>query len=200
VQPSSDIVSGGGDDRGVARWARRRRRWPTVVVVVALVVVVGGGWLDRVERQHEFAALLANAANGQATAVYAAAQTDSTRQYAMPLLVTSSSLTVRVGLEQLVDQSAAKGAADVRTTRHAVANLTVLPWHTSLRRARAANLAYLDTWTAYLDSVSHGGDLGALPTQRLATQLETVAAALRSAAPNETAALKADALVIPSTP
>ena len=166
--------------------------------MVALVGVIGGRWIDRAQRQHEFTALLNSALDAQATSANADGQLASTRQYAMPLLISSSSLTVRTGLEKLVDASAAKAAAQVRATRQSLANLTVLPWHTSLRKSKADNLAYLDTWTAYLDSVSRGGDFGALPTEDIAARLADAAAALRAAAPTQTDALKTDRLLNPA--
>jgi len=106
----------------------------------------------------------------------------------MPLLG-SAQPNVRTGLQQLIAQSATEGAKEVRATRANVAAATVLPWHSSLHRAKAAELSYLDAWAAYLDNVAHGGDTGAIPTAVLATKRTGASAALRNAAPDRTASL-----------
>jgi hypothetical protein len=144
--------------------------------------------LDRDSRHHEFKALLAATVNGQATAAHADATLESTRQYTMPLLG-SAQASVRAGLLQLIDQSASQGVAQVRATRAAVASTSVLPWHTALHKAKSAELAYLDEWTAYLDAVAHGADTGTIPTAVLAEKQTGAAAALRDAAPDHNASL-----------
>ena len=58
----------------------------------------------------------------------------------------------------------------VRMVPWRVASASVLPWHSSLHRAKAAELSYLDAWAAYLDSVAQGGDTGTIPTAALATK------------------------------
>jgi hypothetical protein len=156
-------------------------------IVIALVAGVANT-ADRSSRRREFNTLLATTIDGQATAVHADEMVESTRQYTMPLLG-SAPPNVRAGLEQLIAQSATQGVAEVRATRAKVAATSVLPWHRALHQAKVAELSYLDTWAAYLDSVAHGGDTGAIPTTTLATKRTNAAAALRDAAPDRTASL-----------
>jgi hypothetical protein len=168
-----------------------RRRLPRFVVPVLCVVVAlafGAVTLDRNSRHHEFNALLGATINGQATAAHADATLESTRQYTMPLLG-SAQPNVRAGLEQLIDQSAAQGVVQVRATRAAVASTSVLPWHRSLHKAKAAELAYLDEWVTYFNAVAHGADSGTIPTTVLQAKQIGAAAALRDAAPDRKASL-----------
>jgi hypothetical protein len=158
------------------------------VLCAVVLVAYGAVTLDRDSRHHEFKALLGATINGQATAAHADATLESTRQYTMPLLG-SAQANVRAGLEQLIDQSATQGVAQVRATRAAVASTSVLPWHTALHKAKAAELAYLDEWAAYLDAVAHGADTGTIPTTVLQAKQTGAAAALRDAAPDHKASL-----------
>lgn len=184
-QPANraDVLITGGRER-----RRRLPRFLAPVVVVVVLIGYGAVTLDRNSRHHEFTALLAATVNGQATAAHADATLESTRQYTMPLLG-SAQANVRAGLMQLIDQSASQGVAQLRATRAAVASTSVLPWHTALHKAKAAELAYLDEWAAYLDAVAHGADTGTIPTAVLAEKQTGAAAALRDAAPDHNASL-----------
>lgn len=176
------LITGGRESR------RRLPRFAVPALCVIVAIAFGAVTLDRNSRHHEFSALLGGAINGQATAAYADATLESTRQYTMPLLG-SAQPTVRAGLEQLIDQSASQGVAQVRATRAAVASTSVLPWHRALHKAKAAELAYLDEWTAYFDAVAHGADTGMIPTAVLDAKQTGAAAALRDAAPDHQASL-----------
>jgi hypothetical protein len=184
-QPANraDVLITGGRER-----RRQLPRFLVPVLVAIVLVAYGAVTLDRNSRHHEFTALLAATVNGQATAAHADATLESTRQYTMPLLG-SAQPTVRAGLMQLIDQSASQGVAQVRATRAAVASTSVLPWHTALHKAKAAELAYLDEWTDYLNAVAHGADTGTIPTAVLAAKQTGAAAALRDAAPDHNASL-----------
>ncbi len=173
-----------------------RGRWPTVVSVVVVVMVVLGlvaRWADAREKQHEFKALLAAITNAQATAAAAQAVVFSTRTYTMPLLVSSSSATVRAGLAELIDQSAAKGATQLRRARVAISDVRVLPWHHQLRAARARYLDYLDAQLTALDDVARGADLAELPRAANDPALPVAGYALENAAPTEKQRQDADA-------
>jgi hypothetical protein len=176
------LITGGRESR------RRVPRFVVPVLCVVVAIAFGVVTLDRNSRHHEFKALLGATINGQATAAHADATLESTRQYTMPLLG-SAQPNVRAGLEELIDQSASQGVAQVRATRTAVASTSVLPWHTALHKAKAAELAYLDEWTAYLDAVAHGADTGTIPTAVLNAKQTGAAAALRDAAPDRKASL-----------
>jgi hypothetical protein len=179
----ADVLITGGRER-----RRRVPRFLVPALVVVVLIVYGAVTLDRDTRHNEFKALLATTVNGQATAAHADATLESTRQYTMPLLG-SAQANVRAGLLQLIDQSASEGVAQVRATRAAVASTSVLPWHFALHKAKAAELAYLDEWTAYLDAVAHGADTGTIPTGLLEAKQTGAAAALRDAAPDRNASL-----------
>lgn len=176
------LVNGGREGR------RRLPRFLVPVLCAVVLIAYGAVTLDRDSRHKEFKALLGATINGQATAAHADAMLESTRQYTMPLLG-SAQPNVRAGLQQLIDQSASQGVAQVRATRAAVASTSVLPWHVALHKAKAAELAYLDEWTAYLDAVAHGADTGTIPTTVLQSKQTGAAAALRDAAPDHRASL-----------
>lgn len=138
---------------------RRRRRWPVLAVVIAVVVVLAGRWTDSEFKQHETHLLAARAANAQAIAEAARAVVLSTRQYTLPLLVSSSSATVRSGLAQLIDDEAARQKAKLQQARDAVENTTILPWHHALWDRKKAEVATIDVQLRALDAASHGADL-----------------------------------------
>jgi uncharacterized membrane protein len=128
------------------------------LIMVSVVVVAGfvGADADRSLRHHEFTSLVASSIDGRATAQHAEAVVESTRAYTMPLLG-SAQPDVRAGLAQLIANSASQGVDAVRAVRGKVAGTLVLPWHGSLRAAKADELRYLDAWAVYLDTVARGG-------------------------------------------
>jgi hypothetical protein len=180
---NADILSAGPADQP----PRRSHRLVGVMICVAVVLTIAGGEADRVLRHREFSALLGATVGAQATAEHADARMLSTRRYTMPLL-TSAPIDVRKGLAQVIANSAATGVIELRSERAAVASTFVLPWHSAMRKAKSADLRYLDAWTAYLDGVAHGGDIGAVATQTLEDSRVSAIAALRAAAPDHTAA------------
>ena len=182
---SDVLITGAGESRSrVPRLA-----WIAFCAAIVIALVAGiANSADRGSRHREFTTLLGATIDGQATAVHADELVESTRSYTMPLLG-SAQPNVRAGLQQLIAQSATEGAKEVRASRAKVASASVLPWHSSLHRAKAAELSYLDAWAAYLDSVAQGGDTGAIPTAALATKRTDASAALRNAAPDRTASL-----------
>ncbi|HTC69672.1 MAG TPA: hypothetical protein VK662_08900 [Acidothermaceae bacterium] len=194
---SDVLITGAGESRSRVP----RLLWIAFCVVVVLAVIATVARAEDRNSQHrEFNSLLTASINGQATAQHADAVVESTRQYTMPLLG-SAQPNVRAGLEQLIAQSASEGATQVEAIRERVASTSVLPWHRALHQAKAAELSYLDTWSAYLNSVAHGGDTGAIPTTVLAAKQTSASAALRDAAPDHTASLTipASLAVIPSS-
>jgi hypothetical protein len=177
----SDVVSGGPPEP----YARRRpRRWPLVAVLAAALLALAVHWGDARQRTHEFDALVGAITDSQATAAHADELVYSTRSYTMPQLISSSSATVRSGLADLIDRSAAQGATQLRQERSAIAAIKVLPWHHDVRAARARYLGYLDARLAALDDVSHGADLAEIPHAVDTPALQLARAALLAAAPS----------------
>jgi len=86
----------------------------------------------------------------------------STRQYTLPLLVSSSSATVRAGLAKLIDDEAARQARKLQQARDAVRDTTILPWHHDVWDRKKAAVAAIDVQIAALDAASHGADLAVL--------------------------------------
>lgn len=166
-----------GDDR-----APRTRRWVWLVAALAVVAALVA-WADGAQRGREFEAVVDRTAQGAQLARWADGLVGSTVQYASPLLIsTRVPADVRAGLGDLVSQSAGRGAADLRQARTALAETTVLPWHSALRQARDAAVAYLDARLAFLDAVA--ADHAALGTRRDFTATYDAAVdALRAAAP-----------------
>lgn len=181
-----DVVSGGRD---------RPRRWPIVVVAVVVGLLMGGRWVDHVQRHHEFTALMGATVNAEAAVTAATSHVHSTRQYALALLELSSSVSVRTGLAQFIDEAAGQGVAEVTKTRNTVAEVNSLPWHHSIRQAQAADLAYLDGWIGYLDNLAHGGNPQPVPTDAMTNQFIETAAALHAAAPTAGDVARADSLL-----
>ena len=182
---SDVLITGAAESR--SRVARLLWIAFCVAVVLAVIATVARAE-DRDSQHREFNSLLGATINGQATAQHADALVESTRQYTMPLLG-SAQPNVRAGLEQLIAQSASEGASQVEAIREQVASTSVLPWHRALHQAKTAELSYLDTWSAYLTSVAHGGDTGAIPAAVLAAKQSSASAALHDAAPDHTASL-----------
>ena len=180
--PDADLAPGHLDvlSTGPAEGRSRVPQFVALVVGLAVVVVFAAATGDRALRHREFRSLSSASTDAQATATHADAQMLSTRQYTMPLLG-SAPANVRAGLEQLIAQSAGQGVTAVRSTRAKVASTSVLPWHPALRKAKKAELAYLDSWTAYLESVASNGDVGTRPTKQLDVDLATANAALHDA-------------------
>jgi len=176
-RPASVVSASVGSASVGFAWVR-----PVVIAAVVLLVIQ---WGDRQARQHEFQSLLNRAAQAQTTADDAARRVLSTRAYTMPLLVTSSSATVRAGLEQLVEQSAAEAAADVREARANVAKADVVPWHLSARSANRAELAYLDQRIADFNQVANGADLSLLYSPKARAAAGVAIAAMQRTAPND---------------
>ena len=163
---------------------RGRRPWLIITVTVLIALALLGKWGDAAQEHREFNALLAKTADAQATATAARAAVLSTRQYTMPLLVSSSSTTVRTGLEQLIEQSAAKGKTRLEQARKELAQVTVLPWHHAMRHAQQADLAYLDQRIADFEQAAKGADLAVLASAQATTAALAASAALQSAAPS----------------
>jgi hypothetical protein len=140
-----------------------------LVVVIAVVALLAGRWTDYQFEHHESRLLSSRVSDAQATASAARAAVLSTRQYTLPLLVTSSSATVRAGLAKLIDDEAAKQAAKLRQARDAVRNTTILPWHHALWDKKKSDVAAIDVQIAALDAASRGVDLGVLNALLTAT-------------------------------
>lgn len=185
----ADIISTGSSDR-----QPRSYRWVGIVVGVLVVVGVGSTAADRALRHHEFTTLVSRDADSEATAAHAEGVVMSTHSYTMPLL-TYSTPDVRSGLAKVIAQSAAQGVIEVRNERAAVAATTVLPWHSSIRAAKRAELNYLDSWTAYLQGLASGTAFNGIPTQSFDVMRQAALASLRQAAPDHKAAQ-----AVPSSP
>ncbi len=80
----------------------------------------------------------------------------------MPLLVSSSSATVRAGLAQLIDDDAARGKAQLEKARDVLQKTAILPWHHALRARKESQISLVDTQISALDAASHGADLRVL--------------------------------------
>ncbi|HEY8727939.1 MAG TPA: hypothetical protein VIL94_00035 [Acidothermaceae bacterium] len=159
MNSEADVVGSGSVEHA-------RRAPKLIAIAVGLLVVAGfvGADADRALRHREFTSLTATSIDGRATAQHAEALVESTRAYTMPLLG-SAQPDVRAGLAQLIANSAGQGVEAVRAVRAKVAGTVVLPWHGSLRKAKADELRYLDEWSAYLDTVARGGGVppGTIP-------------------------------------
>jgi hypothetical protein len=148
---------------------RRWRRWPLLAAIITLAVVLAGRWTDYEFEQHESRLLASRTANASATAEAARATVLSTRQYTMPLLVSSSSATVRAGLAKLIDDEAAHQATLLEQARDEVRDTTILPWHHALWDRKKAEVSAINVQISALDAASHGADLQVLNALLTAT-------------------------------
>ena len=129
------------------RWSSHR--WLAVTAAVVLLAVAVAA--DRGVHAGEVRSARANLAAAEQAADHADGLLQSTFEYSSPLIVsTRASDEVRAGLRALVMQAAADGAAELRAVRTSVADTSVLPWHTDVRRSREATLAFLDAKIAFL--------------------------------------------------
>lgn len=186
---SADVISAGSSDH-----QPRSFRWVGIVVGVLVVLGLSGTAADRALRHHEFTTLVSRDADSEATAAHAEGVVMSTHAYTMPLL-TYSTPEVRSGLAKVIAESAAQGVGELRNERAAVAATTVLPWHSSMRAAKRAELNYLDSWTAYLQGIASGDAFDGVPTQSFDAMHQAALASLRQAAPDHKAAQ-----AVPSSP
>jgi hypothetical protein len=155
--PDSVDTIGGGDDRPYRpRFHGTGKRWLGSAIAVVVVLAVAGSWADRLERGHEFEELSDTIAASQQNVSFAVSQVVSTRDYTMPLLVTSSSATVRAGLAKLIDQAAAQRVVDLEATKRRVDGVAIVPWHHADRQARAEYVAYLNSRIAAMQSMAAG--------------------------------------------
>jgi hypothetical protein len=130
-----------------------------VAAVLVIAVVAGGRWTDYQFQQHESHMLATRTSDAQATAEAARAAVLSTRQYTMPLLVSSSSATVRAGLAKLVEDDAAHQATLLEQARTELDDTTILPWHHALWDKKKAAVSAVDVQITALDAAAHGADL-----------------------------------------
>jgi hypothetical protein len=134
---------------------RRPRRVPTALVVLVVLIAIVAVGLNNVTEQRELDRLLARVASAQEAIAYSNRRVAATVDYTQPLLFGASvPARVRAGLQQLVADSAAGQVAGIRQERDAAARVAVVPWHRTMRAARAALVAYLDARVAYLRSIT----------------------------------------------
>jgi hypothetical protein len=160
---------GASHDDVIEDTGRRRRRWPLLAAVIVIAAVLAARFADGQVKSHESHLLAARAADAQATAEAARAAVLSTRQYTMPLLVSSSSATVRSGLEQLIDDEAAHETTQLEQARDTLDTTSILPWHHALLDLKQADLSLLDTQIAALEAASQGADLKVLNALMMTT-------------------------------
>jgi hypothetical protein len=160
---------GAVDHDVIENTGRRQRRWPLLAVVIVVATALLARFADAQVKHHEAHLVALRAADAQATAKAARAVVLSTRQYTLPLLVTSSSATVRAGLAKLIDDEAARQAKKLQQARDAVRNTAILPWHHDLWDRKKATVSAIDAQIAALDAASHGADLAVLNALSTAT-------------------------------
>jgi hypothetical protein len=137
--------------------ARRNRltRWWPVLVVLVMVSAIALYGLDQRDRERELDALLVQVERGQAAIRFSDARVQAMVQYASPQLLSARAPErVRASLRAIVQKAAADRLPPMHQRRAAVARLSVAGWHTDVRRARAAYLAYVDERIAVLLAVS----------------------------------------------
>ena len=174
------VSAGSGDEANHLRVIRFSR--VGTAVAVAVVLVAAATWADRVERSREFDTLSSKIDSSQQSVSFAVGQVASTRSYTMPLLVTSSSATVRTGLEKLIDQAAARQVTELQVQRRRVEGVFMLTWHRPDRRARARYVGYLDARIATMESMARGDGQQTGLQAEFSDLQDTAAAALAAAA------------------
>jgi hypothetical protein len=88
---------------------------------------------------------------------------------------------VRAGLQQLVADSAASQVGGMEQERTSALHVSVLPWHRSLREAKAALVTYLAARVAFLRAVAENPGTLYVVHPELDRLLADTRAAFRSA-------------------
>jgi hypothetical protein len=157
------------------------------VATVALLAI-GLFWVDRHERQVEFAAAAACAVLVKAAVADTSERVGIMQQYISPALNTDTTAEVKAGLKQLVQPVAQAGIPRLDRAREDCGALRVSLWHGEAIQARDAVLDWLFTRRAWLAAVAVG-DSGADDLVARANRLEGEArTALAATAPSAAAA------------
>jgi hypothetical protein len=171
-----------------------RARLVGTATVIVVVLAASGSWADRLARNHEFDALTTTIDSSQQSVSFDVQQLVSTRSYTMPLLVTSSSATVRAGLAKLIDQAAKDRLVDLQAQRRRVDGVFIVSWHHAERKARAAYVAYLDARIAIMASMAAGNGQPTGEEAVFAALQQKAADSLDAAAPSAVEAGRAATL------
>ena len=162
---------------------RPRRRWPAIAAALVLISGLIGYGADSFVQRQELDALVAQVTAAQSQIAYSNRRITATVEYAGPLLFAASvQPRVRRGLQQLVADSASAQISDMAGERERATEVSVLPWHTDRRRARAALVRYLDGRVAYLQAVAADSNLLYTESPRLRTLFRQLVDAFRDAA------------------
>ncbi len=124
---------------------------------------------DAVVRDREAAALTRSTAAGERTARHATAVVAAVVSYASPQLSAAGSpAAVRASLAQVVQGAAGREAPALQRRLEDVRAMRIPPWHSDLRRARTAVLAYLRARLDQLRAVAASYEAyGAVPPAQL---------------------------------
>jgi len=145
----ADLLTSGRDD---GRGGSRRRRAVTVLVVL---LVVGAVAAERWESDRQRDALLDAAVAAEAVVQDARRSTTGMVQYTGSLLARPDlDVAQRTAVLDSLAVDARRFPPRIAEHRAAVAQVRPLPWDEDLADARAAVLARIDAWTAFLDSTA----------------------------------------------
>ena len=140
-----DVLGGPGRDTP----RRVPRRLLAVLAVLAALAWSGDRWAQARELDQ-----LVTAARTTEVVVGASAESlRSLQEYQSAALGGPGSPALRASLRGNLGHDAARWTPQVDEQRRAVAAVWVLPWHGGLRRARAAYLARVRSWSQYLSQV-----------------------------------------------
>lgn len=140
-----DVLGGPGRD------APRRVPRRLLAVLALLAALAWSG--DRLARARELDRLVTAARTTEVVVGASAESLRSLREYQSAALGGRGSPALRASLFGNLGHDAARWTPQVDERRRAVAAVSVLPWHSGLRRARAAYLARVQGWSEYLSQV-----------------------------------------------
>ncbi len=170
-----DLLRSGSDG------GRRPPRRVLLAAGLVLALAVGG---DRWQLSREQGALVRCVEGAESAAVYADRQIAATAQYAAPGLSGTAPAGVRASLQQVLQQTAAKGIVPAQAARRRCSAVRILPWHAGQRRGRDTYVSFLRARTGQLRRVSQNFDALSTPSFDLGRSQAAALTALRTAVPS----------------
>ena len=177
------------------RLTLRQRRWVAAIAVVVLLLAAVAWYADGRRRLSEFDRLADCVATGESARVDADARVAGMSSYVRPSLGVSPNPDVDQQLYRLVARQAVVGAPEVQRALRTCRQVSLLPFHSALKSARNAYLAYLAAEAAQLSSIAGDGSHAFDDTDELVSLHTQALTALRSAAPNRSGRQRLDQVV-----
>jgi hypothetical protein len=161
-----------------------QRRWAVVAGALLVIITLLAWYADGRRRASEFDRLARCVAAGESARVDADTRIAGMSSYVRPSLGVSSAPGVDESLYVLVARQALVGEPEVRRAAEDCRHVALLPFHSQLKSARSAYLAYLDSEAQRLSAITADGSKAFDGSDDLVALRTSALTALRSAAPD----------------